>query len=302
VRVGLVAFMALAFSGCATAAAPSHPVPTPAPEASEIPREVPEGVLLFHGDGTPADFDEIVDAARSAEVVLLGELHDDRVGHRARHALTARQIDAGDPVTLSLEMFETDVQPVVDEYLAGIITEDHFRAAARPWVNYEDDYRPYIELARSHALPVIAANPPRRYVNAVSREGPEILDSLSEEALRWLPPLPYPEPSDAYRQEWDALMGGHGAHNGERLLLSQALWDAGMAWSIVGALEEGRRVIHVAGAFHVANGTGIPEALEHYRPGTEVLTIVGYRVPESGGFEPEAHAGLGDFVLLTPRD
>ena len=274
-------------------------------------REPPNEVLLFTGSGEPVEWDALVRAAGAAEIVLLGEIHNDGVGHRARHALVAASLDGGPPAAISLEMFETDVQPVLDEYLAGHITEDHFLRASRPWDNYDPDYRPYVELARAEGIPVIAANPPRRYVNRVSRLGPDALLALPPAARQWLPPLPYPGPSDAYRAEWEALMEGAGPHGHagpggaegmENMLQSQALWDAGMAWSIVQALagDEVARVLHVAGAFHVANGTGIPELLEHYRPGSSVLLVVGYPLEPGEGFDPERHGGRADFILLSP--
>ena len=84
-----------------------------------------------------------------------------------------------------------DVQPVLNGYLAGRYPEKHFLAASRPWPRYDEDYRPLVEYAKAHGLPVLAANAPRRLVNLVTREGPEALEKLPEEELRWLPPLPY---------------------------------------------------------------------------------------------------------------
>jgi uncharacterized iron-regulated protein len=283
--------------------------PVTVPSAPTPP--VAEDVRIYRGDGTPARWGELREAAASARVILLGEAHQDTVGHRLRHRLVGDLLDARasseapPPLLLSLEMFEWDVQLVLDEYLAGLITEEHFLGAARPWANYERDYRPYVELAREHDIPVVAANPPRRYVNRVARLGPEALEDLPGEAFRWLPPLPVAEASEAYREEWQRSMGGdegHG-HGGESLLMAQTLWDAGMAYAIHRAMERHplARVVHVAGSFHVAGGTGIPEHLARYRPGVETLIVVAYPTADGVSFDPEAHGGRGDFVLLTRR-
>jgi uncharacterized iron-regulated protein len=71
----------------------------------------------------------------------------------------------------SLEMFERDVQIVLDEYVKDLITEKKFLDDSRPWNNYKTDYRPLVEYAKQNKLPVIAANAPRRYINMVSRGG-----------------------------------------------------------------------------------------------------------------------------------
>ena len=36
---------------------------------------------------------------------------------------------------------------------------------ARPWPNYDTDYRPMVQVAKHEGLPVICANAPRRYVS-----------------------------------------------------------------------------------------------------------------------------------------
>ena len=87
------------------------------------------------------------------------------------------------------------------------------------------------------------------------------------------------------------------------MLKAQNLWDAGMAWTVARAAETHpeARVIHVAGAFHVQGGTGLPEHLEGYLPGEDPLLVVAYPVPAGTGFAAERHAGLGDFILLSDR-
>ena len=66
---------------------------------------------------------------------------------------------------------------------------------ARPWPNYDTDYRPMVEVAKQEGLPVICANAPRRYVSLAGRSGREALEQLPQEARQWLAPLPYRQPS-----------------------------------------------------------------------------------------------------------
>ena len=180
----------------------------PAADTSDTPR-----FRVYTAEGLPAALYDVVMAMDSADVVFVGEQHNDPVAHELQQSLLMQAFDTYSeerPVTLALEMFETDVQPVLDEYLAGLIQERHFLDAARPWNNYAGDYRPLIEFAREHGLPVIAANAPRRYVNRVSRLGSDALAVLPATAQAHLPPLPYPPASDAYRAKWMALMTGFG--------------------------------------------------------------------------------------------
>ncbi|EIE26719.1 hypothetical protein COCSUDRAFT_59236 [Coccomyxa subellipsoidea C-169] len=67
------------------------------------------------------------------DVVLLGETHDDRIAHLLQLQLLrgAQQQSSrtGRPVALSLEMFERDVQGIMDDYLSGLITERDLKQA-----------------------------------------------------------------------------------------------------------------------------------------------------------------------------
>ena len=87
-----------------------------------------------------------------------------------------------------------------EHLLLGLLREQDLMSDARPWSNYTAHYRPMVELAKAAGLPVIAANPPRRYVSAAGRIGPEVLTQRQWSArLRAdLPPLPLPKPSAEY--------------------------------------------------------------------------------------------------------
>lgn len=282
---------------------------------------------VYTGEGTPASLDAIQEEFVTSDVLFIGETHNDPTAHALHDSLLQRAYDhhrrpdrtLARPLALSLEMFERDVQPILDEYLNGLITEDHFLASSRPWDQYAAAYRPLVEFARTHELPVLAANAPRRYVNRVSRAGPDALDDLPASARQWLPPLPYPGPSEAYAAKWNermqgAMGEGHGeadaddahphAAGMEHLLDAQALWDASMAYTIAEHLLRAPEafVMHVTGRFHVSEGTGIPEALAHYQPHARPLIVAIQPADDIDAFDADEHSEQGDFVILTDRD
>jgi uncharacterized iron-regulated protein len=270
---------------------------------------------VYTGNGTPASLDDIVRAMDDVDAVLVGEVHTDPVGHwieaeLVRRALAAAHLGAETGarrrVALSLEMFERDVQWIVDEYLAGLITESQFTAAARPWEHYDEDYRPLVEAAKEVGIPVIAANAPRRYVNRVSRLGPDALLDLPPRARSLLPPLPYPPASEAYRQEWFALMrempmerqcdppGHEAADDGEAVEAEAEMPSHAMPRetppagdpSHVGTFME--NAIHSQALWDAAMGYAVTTFLEQ-NPGALVLHMV-------GGFHVENHTGIPEQV------
>ncbi len=163
---------------------------------------------VFDAQGNPSSFEAIVEALASADVLFVGEEHNDPMVHFLERKLLATAFGAyrDRGVVLSMEMFSRDVQPIVNEYLADLITESHFRSSSNPWSNYATDYEGMVRFAKAHSVPVVASNAPRRYTNRVTRLGPDALYDLSDDAMRFLAPLPYASASDAYRAEWDALM------------------------------------------------------------------------------------------------
>ena len=265
-----------------------------------------EQYRIYDAKGNPATIADILRAASASDAVFLGENHDDAVGHAFQSEIFRQIVDAemtNRKIGLTLEMFERDVQVVVDEYLNGLISENHFMLSSRPWGNYKWDYRPLVELAREKKLPVIAANAPRRYINMVSRNGRNALDGLSKDAKKWLPPLPYAEPSAAYAAKFKALMGpSPEAQMGiDKILASQSLWDAAMAHAVAKFLEKNKKglAVHLNGGFHTEGRLGTVEHLLKYRSKTRVTVVTIRYEDDFRTFDPGKHNGIGDFVVLT---
>lgn len=265
-----------------------------------------EHFRVFDGRGNASNIGAIIDAAGDVDVVFLGELHDDAVGHAVQFEIFKRSLEkygAERKMALSLEMFERDVQIVLDEYLAGLIREDHFMLSSRPWGNYKTDYKPLVETAKERRLPVIAANAPRRYINMVSRNGRTALGALSKDAKKWLAPLPYAEPSAAYAAKFRALMGPSAeARMGlDNILSSQSLWDATMADAVARFVKKNKHplVIHLNGGFHTESRLGTVEHFLKYRPKAKAMVVTMRYEDDFRKFDAAKHTGLGDFVVLT---
>ena len=92
------------------------------PPASEMGNTDAGHFACFDGRGRRCCMEDVLRAAAASEVVVVGETHDDPVAHQLQvYMLMALQQSR--QCVLSLEMFETDVQHVLDEYTAGLIRE-----------------------------------------------------------------------------------------------------------------------------------------------------------------------------------
>ena len=248
--------------------------------------------------------DKIVADVANADVLFFGEEHNDSACHYLEAEIfKALHKKFGDKATLSLEMFETDNQLALNEYLDGFINEDRFTKDVRLWSNYKD-YRPMIEYAKQNHITVIAANAPRRYVNMVSRRGMRSLDSLSKDAKKYLPPLPYDTLSGRYREKFIEIMKGGPGGNNPNVYYSQSLWDAGMSYSIYHFLKKNKhkKVFHCVGGFHCEEKLGTAAQLQMRNKKLKILNIASFSDTSFANPDWEKFNNLGDYVILTNPD
>ena len=175
-----------------------------------------------------------------------------------------------------------------------------FTKEARPWPNYKD-YRPTVEFAKENHLDVIAANPPRRYVNMVSRKGMASLDSLPKASKKFLPPLPYDTLSGRYREKFIEIMKGSPGSGNPRVYHSQNLWDAGMSYSIYKYWKKNKnkKIFHMVGHFHCDEKLGTAAQLQKRKSSLVILNIASFSDNSFANPDWEKFSALGDFVIIT---
>ena len=126
-----------------------------------------------------------------ADIVFFGELHTDPISHWLEFEITKDLYSIKKQnLVIGAEMFESDNQVILDEYLNGFFADKKFEADARLWGNYKTDYKPIVEFAKDSGVYFVASNIPRRYASVVHKKGFEGLDSLSDEAKKFIAPLP----------------------------------------------------------------------------------------------------------------
>ncbi len=245
--------------------------------------------------------EELVKALDKTDAVFYGEEHNDSIGHLLEATILKKLAETHpQKIALSMEMFETDCQQVLNEYLAGLIREKNFVIDARSWPNYTD-YRPMIELAKFNHFPVIAANAPGRYTNMVSRMGLNALNQLDKTGKSYLPPLPIDTATGTYLTKFEDIMGGHSAMGGMQIYQAQNLWDATMGWSVASFLKThpGFTVFHINGGFHSEEKLGAVAQFRKYHSQASIKNIAAYASDDFAKPDWEKLAKMGDFVIVT---
>ncbi len=245
--------------------------------------------------------DKIIEDCAKANVLFFGEEHNDSACHYMEKMIF-EALDKKYPgkIALSLEMFETDDQTALNDYLKGFIPEDRFSKDVRLWNNYKD-YRPMIEYAKANGNAVIAANPPRRYVSMVTRRGMRSLDSLSADSKKFLPPLPYDTLSGRYREKFMDIMKGSPGSASANIFYSQNLWDAGMSYSMYKFWKKNKdkKIFHCVGRFHCDEKLGTLAQLQKRKPGLRILNISSFSDASFSNPDWPAFSNLGDYIILT---
>lgn len=241
------------------------------------------------------DAKQLVSNLEQCDVLFLGEQHNNDSGHKLQLDVVRELVAQGYPVVISTEQFERDVQGAVDDYLGGRIDEEYFRKVSRPWPNYEKHYRPLVEFAKEHKIPVLASNVPRRIATGVA-EGKEIAV-----ADRVYLPRSSTVPQDAYWQNFKETMKGHlGVDEAEKLeqfYASQCLKDDGMAEAITDYLatnsHQSKIVVHLCGHFHSDYGLGTVARVLRRNPLARVI-VVTMELQSAAGDESSVAASPGE--------
>ncbi len=260
--------------------------------------------LLYEKEGKQTTYTALLKAAQEADIVLFGELHNNPICHWLQLKLTKDLFkQKSGKLILAAEMFETDDQLVLNEYLNGFIKESNFEKEAKLWNNYKTDYRALVEFAKQNKIPFVASNIPRRYASMVAGGGWEALKKLDKQAADLIAPQPIPMDTTlaSYQSMYKMMGGGHGGTNGWNIVYAQASKDATMAHSIAENWKKDNTVLHFNGSFHSDKFEGIVWYLNQYKPKLKIVTISSVEQEDLTALKSES-LGLANFVICIDAE
>ena len=226
--------------------------------------------VLYDSKGKKVSYKKMIRVLAQNDMVLFGEYHNNAIAHWLQLSVT-KDLFEKRKLTLGAEMFESDNQTPLNNYLQGKINAKQFDSSARLWKNYPTDYAPLVNFAKEKNIPFTATNIPRKYASLVSKKGFTAFDSLTAQEKSLIAPLPMAyDPELPGYKNMIAMMGGHG---GENLPKAQASKDATMAHFIRTTQLPGSLFIHYNGSYHSENYEGIGWYLAKSNPLLKIKTI-----------------------------
>lgn len=231
-----------------------------------LPADVFAGAVITRmSDRQTVGFRQMMAESEGSDVILIAEIHDNKKNHEieldAIRSLWAKKI----PLAIGLEMFQSDYQKQLDDWIEGKMTEQSFKAVyASNWSYDWSLYRDIFIFARDHRIPMIALNVPKGIVFKVARQG---FASLTPEERKNLPSgvtCDINKPQTEFLKRTFQAVFKHEA-NGKVFTYfceAQAVRNSGMAMIIANyrKLHPGRKIVALAGTWHAIKH-GIPERL-----------------------------------------
>jgi uncharacterized iron-regulated protein len=259
-----------------------HPYPLPQPIIAGDIFHLPSGYRVTH--------ETVVDHALRAQVIFVGETHDNPASHHVQEAIL-RDLARSNPgqVALGMEMFTPSQQPTLDKWSAGELGEKEFLRQVDWYSTWRIDFAHYRDLlyfCRDQGIKVLALNAEAGTRQLLSRTA---IAELTVEDQARLPEMDFDDPH--YRAMLAAFMSGHpmGQGNISGFERVQTLWDETMAANLADYLrprESTHQVMVVAGSNHIQYGFGIPRRLFRRLP-VSYLLIGTTETDESKKLNPE---------------
>jgi uncharacterized iron-regulated protein len=260
--------------------------------------------VIYNANGKKTTFEKLVESTENKELVLFGEFHDNPISHWLQLELTKEiYAEVGSNLQLGFEMFEQDQQELLSQYLLGNLTAKQFKDTMRLWPNYETDYAPIIDFAKTNKLFCVATNVQRKYASLLFKKGRKALDTLSLTIKSQMAPIDFIVDTTLSQYKEVYTMGGHmGVNMGMNMVESQAFKDATMAQFIMAnpGRKEGSVHVHFNGAFHSDFHQGILWYVQQKQANIRVLTISTVTQEDVRKLDKE-HLGRADFIICVPE-
>jgi len=247
------------FFGCAAGQAPFGSVESPYAD----PGLLEDGQILHLATGRQLSEDELMNYLGEYSVVYVGESHDSKNDHAVElEILKGLQKRFPGQIALGMEMLRRPAQSDVDAYINGDINDREF---AKVWFKNWDNlnyYKEILQFARDNKIPIVALNAGKELQEAVKTKG---LDGLDDEMKERLPEIDFDDPYHLAFAK--GIFGGHqgGSNIAEVFQRIQSLWDETMAQTAADFLQsdkgKGKKLMIMAGGYHVRYGFGIPRRL-----------------------------------------
>ena len=214
------------------------------------------GEILHLPTGLTVNLSQMMSAISASRVIYIGETHDNLEAHRVQLQII-QHLAKKYPLAIGMEMFRRSSQKDLDLWNQGQLTNQEFKHLFHSnWGGGFGLYQPIFEFAKSITLPLIGLKSSRKTEKYFRSGDPAPGDTL------------YPEIDDTDPYHRAFSMSAFGGHKGTAKALEKPyrmllLWEETMAQTVAKFLRDpinkDKKLVVLAGGFHVQYGFGIPK-------------------------------------------
>jgi len=214
-------------------------------------KDVPVGGIVHVPTGIRLSSGELIEVVSSARVIYVGETHDNVSAHRVQLDII-RALEERFPgqISVGMEMFRRSAQTQLDAWAKGQLSSREFkRLFHEDWGPGYNLYAPIFDFLKERNVPLIGLKASR-----------ETEDHFRKGEMGDFPEMDF---NDVYHRAYSmSTFGGH-TEKVEKPYRMLTLWEESMARTVSDFLRNDRtgqrKLIVLAGGFHVQYGFGIPK-------------------------------------------
>jgi len=265
------------------------------------------GLCIYGGHtGKPFDNEAAFESVLwKNDVVYVGETHDQPLDHMAQlEALKAIRIARGSKIAVGFEMLDATLQPVLEDYISGKLTEEEFLTKTdwkKEWGFDFAMYKPLFDFIIKNKLKAIALNVPHAVVAKIARNG---LAALTPEEAAF---MPNPVTITTHKKYLDYLKESYGGHGDspmakimtfDNYLASMCAWNEGMGNRIAVflAANPGYEVLVIAGNGHVMFNAAIPASVKARVKDVRQVSFYTENAEKCPETMPKEHKDLANYM------
>ena len=212
------------------------------------------GQILHLPTGLVVSLKQMMDSIESSQVIYIGETHDNIEAHRVQLEII-KLLTEKYSVAIGLEMFRRSAKKKLNLWNQGQLSHKGFKNLfLKNWGSGFSLYQPIFEFAKTRGLPLIGLKSSRKVEDHFRAGDPAPGNKLYPEI----------EYNDIYHKNFSmSAFGGHTVKALEKPYHMLLLWEETMAHTVAEFLRnptnKEKKLVVLAGGFHVQYGFGIPK-------------------------------------------
>jgi uncharacterized iron-regulated protein len=251
----------LIFVGCSSTGS------YPPPGLRKPPQKFNPGDIVDTRSAKIIPFEELVDDLSKVRVIYVGEIHVSLEDHRVQQQILEALHDRNPSLILAMEMFPREVQPVLNQWSAGVIDKKTLLEEVRWEKTWGYPFRLYEKLltwAQDNGMKVLALNAPSKIVRRIARNGFSSLTPEERAQIAQNIDLHHPRHREYVQGQYERHLKG-AIRDFESFYEAQLAWEETMAETLAQELSSsrgGEQILVIIGSGHIRYRWGVPQRVQ----------------------------------------